>query len=142
MDKDQKKPGLKDFLRSKGLGNTPAKPLNVSQEEVKGGAPPDRVLFKCGHEETNTHCPKCRKAYHEKQVEKRMVWRKPDSVKGRLPDKSQFVATYSAEKEEWVGSLFVELSDGRSKVFAHQASALFRLLKELDDQFREWEGKP
>jgi hypothetical protein len=54
----------------------------------------------------------------------------------RLPDGSRFEVCYDAAKEEWSGSLTVPTSDGAPATFTGTASGLFRLLSNLDRQYR------
>ena len=64
------------------------------------------------------------------------------NARGRLPGFSQVVAAYDAEAGVWKGSLSVPYESpglGHSwEQFRHEADGLFRLMEELDGQYRAW----
>lgn len=55
-------------------------------------------------------------------------------TKSRLPDRSQFQAVYDAETMRWFGTL--KLACG--KEFGADSGAVMKLLRKLDDLYREW----
>lgn len=70
-----------------------------------------------------------------------------DAKSGRLPDGSKFTVVYSAEKQEWSGSLEIpdasigeQLQSGAAAAgaFHSSASGVFRLLANLDAEYRRF----
>jgi hypothetical protein len=55
---------------------------------------------------------------------------------GRLPDGSRFEVRFDAGKEQWTGTLTIPTADGTPVTFTGSGSALFRLLANLDKQYR------
>ncbi|MFO0881814.1 MAG: hypothetical protein U0840_31340, partial [Gemmataceae bacterium] len=54
----------------------------------------------------------------------------------RLPAGSRFEVTYDATGQQWSGSLTVPTSGGSLATFTGSASGVFRLLGDLDKQYR------
>lgn len=77
-----------------------------------------------------------------KEFLKQRKARAPEAKHGRLPDGSTFHVIYDAAKEEWVGGLtFHAAQVGGMVVLSDRASAVFKLLRKLDAQYREWAAK-
>lgn len=55
----------------------------------------------------------------------------------RLPGGSNFNVTYDEEKVEWSGTLTTTLPDGKPVVLTGTHSAVLRLLRQLDKDYRE-----
>src|SRR5262249_3281707 len=58
-------------------------------------------------------------------------------VVDRLPDGSEFRVAYHAAAERWSGTLTVPTAEG-GQVFEGEAGGVFRLLTQLDRQYRDW----
>lgn len=68
--------------------------------------------------------PKCRPGgMHDRRM----------NDKGRLPDGAQFVVIYNADFQSWGGHLLIG-----TKRFVGQAGGVFKLLSQLDDQYRKF----
>jgi hypothetical protein len=108
------------------------------------------VKLPCGHEFPPQNLPKCgacrdkdRKAKNEKNRAKMAAklaagQGNPEKdgqhkLKGRLPDKAKYICDYDSEAQEWSGTLYVS-----GQTFMAKASGLFRLEKQLDEQYRAW----
>ncbi len=55
----------------------------------------------------------------------------------RLPHGSAFAVSYDAGAKKWGGTLTVPTAEG-NKAFRGEAGAVFKLLEQLDGQYREW----
>jgi hypothetical protein len=61
----------------------------------------------------------------------------PEKAKTRLPHGSRFKVQYDAEKAQWTGTLTVPASgQATAATFTGSQSSLFKLLANLDDQYR------
>lgn len=125
----------------------------VRERRAALAPPPSPMAFAaCGHADAKPKpgkkCAACRKADHaartvaERQaaVERRAAKASAEAAvraSRRLPDGSEFHVKYDAAAETWTGTLEVRHSDG-VVAFAGKASGVFRLLKDLDRQYRVW----
>jgi hypothetical protein len=102
---------------------------------------------------TDRVCPPCRQKAHAEltareqaaAAERRQARGGPTPRKERparpvverLPHGSAFAVSYDAGALKWNGKLTIPTPAGE-KVFAAEASAVFKLLSALDTQYREW----
>lgn len=105
----------------------------------KGTPPVERLDYGCGHPMTlekakRFPCPDCWFAARNKRAKARREKAKArPPARGRLPDGAAFSVTYDAAAMTWTGTLTVP--GGRT--YTATASAVFKLLARLDDQFRK-----
>lgn len=115
---------------------------------------PTKVTFACGHQHsvglfTGKICPQCRSVAAKKRGDRNLrvgLKKYADAAaakhddRGRLPDGAWFSVTYDADTRTWSGTLRLNNApvkpDGLT--FHGTNSALFKLLWELDDQYRRW----
>ena len=106
------------------------------------------ITHTCGHKVGVANleeiaCPACRQRNRSERNLRRRTTRQAkeqpaaDVSQGRLPDGSAFVALYDATAMCWAGSLTITTVDP-PKVFAAEASAVFKVLTALDAQYRRW----
>jgi hypothetical protein len=126
-------------------GSSTAPPKSKAKADA-----PAKVTFQCGHScsvgfFTGRACPECQsklvKAKRARNLKKMMgrgaagaAARHED--RGRLPDGAVFNVIYDANKKEWSGGL--SIPDKGLRIFAGRNTALFKLLWELDEQYRKW----
>jgi hypothetical protein len=105
------------------------------------------LTYSCGHQKliekiTARVCPACndaalaqaRKAKKERNIANRAAKTPgaPKHTEGRLPDGADFRVIYDANTQTWTGTLTI---DGMEP-FMDTASGVFRLLSNLDAQYR------
>lgn len=147
---------IKAKLASRQQGPTQPVPEPQPTYQVKPAAgkkdnspPAERWYFACGHYVTKAgvahdSCRKCintaRKAESaEVRVAKdlaRGARRADNRSAPRLPDKSEFYVWYDAKTETWSGTLTVSMCADGGIVFDGEASGVFKLLQQLDAQYR------
>lgn len=137
----------------------------LNKKKVGVQAPlPNSLTFSCGHSYptevvTKRICLGCKekeiqntnKKAKENRKKKREKLLKDGGWKGkaskhleRLPHMSQFDVSYSSEKQEWFGQLniYTPNNDGKRwdilHIFHGKEAAVFKLLAELDAQYRKW----
>jgi hypothetical protein len=102
---------------------------------------------------TDRPCPACRQKAHlermandQAAIAERAKLRPPQPSRpgknrlpiGRLPDGAAFAVAYDGKAERWRGTLTIPAADGRgAQTFTSEASAVFRLLTKLDEQYRQ-----
>jgi hypothetical protein len=122
----------------------PMKVLNPP-EPIKPAKKPrgPAVKYRCGHETAAAHfagqdCPACRNEQRRQKNAKRRAElesapRADKYAADRLPDGARFHVAYDATAERWSGVLSIPgCGDIRSS-----ASGVFRLLRDLDQAFRQ-----
>lgn len=128
-----------------------AKQPNPSQ---KPETTQEQVTFRCGHRVgvgyfQGRDCTDCQNERNRKKaIKKRVLYEKYMAKKGdvksahdqRLPDGSVFRVVYDAGSKAWSGLLNVP-QGGSSTDFRGTASGVFRLLQDLDNQYRTWHAE-
>ncbi len=112
----------------------------------------EQVQFKCGcivgvKFLTDKPCPACLKKLKKGRAQRRYAkraaqgqapsgssWKKWEK-KARLPDGAAFAIAYDAATTSWTGTLTIDL-DGKKVTLTGSATAAFRLLADLDGQYR------
>lgn len=146
---------MKDFLKKRkeapqppALTDAEKQSMPQTQEEKKAARKEKKaadkiagtvITYHCGHKIGSRYlegqnCPQCRNEKRREYNARRQLSAAKAEQRGRLPDKSHFEVQYDAEKVEWKGVLTIPGAD--KKVFAGTAPGVFKLLSELDDQYR------
>lgn len=80
-------------------------------------------------------CKDCAAARIKAEQEAAILRRKQKKIRERLPDRSAFHVEYDATTVRWRGTLNT-LVNGKPEVFSAEASAVFQLLRKLDNAYR------
>jgi hypothetical protein len=123
----------------------PQETVPSPQKKVKQLLP---VKYACGHEAhvadiAGKACGSCRAETQRKKVARKHATRQakqaakdPSQTCGRLPNRSTFNVRYDADKQEWYGTLNIDLGQS-NEVFTGSAGGVFKLLQNLDKQYRD-----
>jgi hypothetical protein len=115
---------------------TPPAPKAEGKPDRPPKPPVPTVRHCCGHTQpvagiTTRPCPRCLKEGRRKRA------KKIASDAGRLPDGATFRVSYDAPTKTWSGTLEVKVPGAPSRSFQGSARAVFRLLADLDQQYRQ-----
>ena len=135
----QKQPTMRERLAAStaklGL-EKPTKQLKAKADPpATDSKPPTKVVYLCGHAGANVPCGQCQSENARRRAANRQAHletKREPSQEGRLPEGSVYSVHYDAVAVLWNGSLTVP----GVGTFIGQASGVFRLLIDLDMQYR------
>jgi hypothetical protein len=112
------------------------KPAKQPKPAKRDAQPGDIITFRCGCRIgvgflASVDCRGCSNARRKARMEARAANQDRRQQIPRLPNGSNFNVTYDAATEIWTGTLTVE-----GVTFQATASAVFQLLKQLDQLYR------
>lgn len=130
----------------RGGTGTPPKP---SPPPPSVSLPVATVVYHCGHQHPvadfrGAFCPACRNKAGRDRAERNRakratVHQERPNAEQRLPDGATFHVAYDATAVQWTGTLTIRDGANSETTFTASASGVFRLLRELDGAYREWE---
>ena len=119
----------------------------LGDKPAEGTPPPPVLVYACGHKVgiknlTDEVCPGCvnnrRRQKNASRTKKVRAGLEKDEA-NRLPNGSTFDVIYDSIQKKWCGTLNIfEPTISNQLRFQGSASGVFRLLRELDQQYRDW----